>query len=89
LHVPLAPYQSECIPQAHAELYHVEDKNLQTLVAQAGLPEKYAAVLRRYRTNYYAIMRLTGVARKYKIDKQRAPNSYGIHYHFRYPMALD
>lgn len=71
----LFPYATASAPQARAELYHVETADLQTLVAQAGLPEQYAAVLRRYRTQYYAIMRLTGLPRHAPVttDTQTTP----------------
>ncbi len=82
----LTPYQSASTPQARAELYRVEEKDLQALVSRAGLPEKYATVLRRYRTNYYAIMHLTGVAHRKQSVENGVPNSYGVHYHFRHPM---
>lgn len=68
----LSPYTSTSMPAGSAELYHVStDHDLQALIAQAGLPAKYDAVLRKYHTAYYAIMRLHGQA-----------DTQGLHFHF-------
>jgi hypothetical protein len=75
-----SPYQQVTTPSARAELYHVDAADLPALLAQAGLPVKYADALKRYNTPYFAIMRLTGAAGS-AVDKFSI-HPRGVHYHF-------
>ncbi|HEY3378799.1 MAG TPA: hypothetical protein VGL77_15030, partial [Armatimonadota bacterium] len=73
----LPAFKRVSIPAGSAELYHVSDTHdLQTLLAQAGLPARYAKVLQRYHTAYYAIMRLHGQ------KPGKAGATQGLHFHF-------
>ncbi len=83
----LSPYASTTLPAGSAELYHLStDEDLQALVAKSGLPERYAAVLRRYHTPYYAIMRLHGPT---KAPDKNALTSQGLHFHFTHRTTGD
>jgi len=82
-----SPYASIALPAGSAELYHVSnDEDLQTLLAKAGLPARYASVLHRYHTSYYAIMRLHGPA---KVLAKNAVSTQGLHFHFTHRTAGD
>ena len=61
-------------------------KDLQSLVAKAGLPARYASVLQRYHTTYYAIMRLHGPT---KAPDKNAYTPQGLHFHFTHRTAGD
>jgi hypothetical protein len=81
----IAPYAEHSTPVAKAELYRVQETDLPMLVSKAGLPEKYTQVLKRYKTKYFAVMRLTGQsAPKTAVTKGAVR---GVHYHFRHPIA--
>ncbi len=80
----LLPYATATTPHARAELYEIGKEDLQTLIAQAGLPAKHAAPLKKYRTRFFAVMRLTGLG----IDpKDREAMLRGVHYHFTHPLT--
>jgi len=85
----LSPYQVNSTPNVKAELYHVPRENLRALVEKAGLPARYTQVLRRYNTEYYAVMHLTGTGKKEpQADQDEKPSAVdGVHYHFRHPMS--
>ncbi|MHB9026409.1 MAG: hypothetical protein ACYC7E_19900 [Armatimonadota bacterium] len=93
---PLAPYHSVSTPNAAADLYLVSDRDdLQTLIAQAKLPARYADVLAKYHTSYFAVMRLTGLDKESaQASGKKGKNSSrtvsfperGVRYHFRHPM---
>jgi hypothetical protein len=65
----------------------VAERDLLTLVRQAGLPEQYVDTLKRYQTEYFAVMRLTGIDPG-TADGLRIPPT-GIHYHFRHAMRSE
>jgi len=72
------PYTSVTVPGGSAELYQLSaEHDLQALVAKAGFPAKYATVLRRYRTPYYAIMRLHASPKA-----KEGQTDQGLHFHF-------
>lgn len=76
---PLSPYRTVATAGARAELYRIKEQDLAALVARAKLPAAYAQHLRKYRTPYFAVMKLTGTG-------AQPDNSRGVHYHFRHPM---
>jgi hypothetical protein len=81
----LHSFQTVAIPAGSAELYRVETgEDLQELVRQAGLPEEYAKTLHKYETEYFAIMRLKGMAREADDKEFKAAASQGVHYSFRH-----
>ncbi|MHB9023579.1 MAG: hypothetical protein ACYC7E_05310 [Armatimonadota bacterium] len=80
----VSPYEVAKTPHARAEFYRVQDKDLPALVARAGLPAKYASSLKKYQTQYFAVMHLTSIAIQ---DGASPRRPRGIHYHFRHPMA--
>ncbi|MHB9109475.1 MAG: hypothetical protein ACYDCO_20660 [Armatimonadota bacterium] len=83
----LVPFATHATPHASAELYRIEEKDLQQLVVQAGLPAKYAKPLKKYHTCYFAVMRLTGlnVKRTPAVDSER-DSIRGVRYHFRHAL---
>jgi len=86
----LVPYDIKTTAHARAELYKITAKDLQQLVAQAGLPLKYAEPLKKYKTPYFAVMRLTGA--KNAKDEQEAESLFsnqGVCYRFRHPVPPD
>ena len=95
--LPPKPYDTQQVPFGSAELYHLStEQSLQALVAKAGLPAKYARVLKHYQTNYYAVMRLHGPemtpALKAGIDAfVKAGGVFhlgeGLHFHFTHLTA--
>ena len=44
----LQPYAIQETQHARAELYHIQEKDLQQLISQSGLPAKYLAPLQKY-----------------------------------------
>lgn len=81
----LDPYTVRETAHARAELYKVQAKDLQQLVAQAGLPEKYAEPLKKYKTPYFAVMRLTGPGPKDRLPGSTAAiRPGGVCYRFRH-----
>ena len=87
---PLKPYEVQTTAHARAELYKIKAKDLQQLVAQAGLPAQYAEPLKKYKTPYFAVMRLAGA--KQAKDEQERPSLFGnqgVCYTFRHPVPPD
>jgi len=87
---PLVPYDVKTTAHARAELYKIKAKDLQQLVAQAGLPAKYAEPLKKYKTPYFAVMRLIGT--KNETDQPEAESLFGnqgICYRFRHAVPPD
>jgi len=81
----LNPYAVHTTAHARAELYTVPAKDLPQLVAQAGLPAKYAEPLKKYNTSFFAVMRLTGSLRDGKPSQvQSSLQGAGVCYHFRH-----
>jgi len=78
----LVPYEVHTTAHARAEIYKIQAKDLQQLVAQAGLPAKYAEPLKKYRTPYFAVMRLTGM--KAPAEKKAPFGNRGVCYHFHH-----
>ena len=80
-----SPYASTSVAAGSASLYKVsDDRDMQALVAQSGLPARYATVLKRYHTHYYAIMKLHGLE---KLPAKKYGTSQGIHYHFTHQVS--
>ncbi len=82
----LAPYETNNTPNARAELYQVGERDLPALLAKADLPAEQAHSLAKYRTPFFAVMRLTG-AGDGLADRQHPVASRGVHYYFRHPMT--
>jgi hypothetical protein len=79
---PLTPDATYEVATARAELYSgVKPGDLQTLVAQAGLPASYAEPLKRYRTEHFAVMTLRGMAAPPPVEGTPV-STRGVHYHF-------
>jgi hypothetical protein len=81
----LSSYQIVSTANAKAELYQVEEQDLQALLARVGLPLSYADVLRKYQTQYFAVMHLTGTQAGDQPGK--ALQGRGVHYSFQHVMA--
>ena len=83
--VRLLPYATDATPHARAELYNINNGDLQQLIKQSGLPAQYLQALAKYRTPYFAVMHLTGLSRA----EQQNPklSGRGIRYHFTHHIA--
>jgi hypothetical protein len=81
---PLAPYATSETPHARAELYRIGQDDLQRLIRQSGLPDEYRKPLEKYRTPYFAVMRLKGVASP---KPQTAMSGRGVRYHFTHRLT--
>lgn len=83
--LPLKPYVVSETTQARAELYAIGANDLQQLIKQSGLPEKYLQPLKKYHTPYFAVMHLKGLAHT---DKQPfMDNTHGVRYHFTHRLT--
>ena len=81
----LNPYAVQQTAHARAELYKVQAKDLQQLVAQAGLPAEYVKPLKKYTTSFFAVMRLTGPGPKDRLPGSTAViRPEGVCYRFRH-----
>ena len=83
----LSPYNPMNVPVAHAEVYPAAGQDLAALVARAGLPSRYARVLQRYHTPYFAVVNLKGIGVR---DKDRGESDHhpqGFHYHYTHHMS--
>jgi len=88
--VVLTPYEVHETSHARAELYKIQAKDLQQLVAQSGMPVEYAEPLKRYQTPYFAVMRLTGSQPDNKISGESAiVKPGGIYYRFHHATMAD
>lgn len=80
----MRPYRVTETAHARAELFRgVQAQDLPALVARAGLPAKYAEPLKRYHTQHFAVMRLTGPKAGEKTG------GTGVRYHFRHAIPAD
>ena len=66
----LLPYATDVSPHARAELYNINNGDLQQLIKQSGLPAQYLQALAKYRTPYFAVMHLTGLSRAETTESQ-------------------
>jgi hypothetical protein len=82
----LSPYAVHRTAHASAELYKVEAKDLQQLVEQAGLPAEYAEPLKKYKTSFFAVMRLTGPKREKETEMLSPLEGSGVCYRFRHAL---
>ena len=76
----LTPYATDATPHASAELYRIDNGDLQQLLTQSGLPEKYLQPLAKYHTPFFAVMHLKGFSIAEKSANKMSGR--GIHYHF-------
>jgi hypothetical protein len=84
----LTPYAVRETEHAHVELYRkVEARDLPQLVAQAGLPAKYAEPLQKYHTEHFAIMRLAGPTTQEEESGSNWGSGVCYTFHHRLPPA--
>ncbi len=81
----LLPYATNITPHASAELFNIRAGDLQQLIRQSGLPEKYLQPLAKYHTPYFAVMRLRGLSIAEK--NHSAISGRGIRYHFTHHLS--
>ena len=81
----LTPYATDETPHASAELFNIGGHDLQQLLKQSGLPEKYLKPLKKYRTPYFAVMRLKGLANSG--TPTGGISGRGIRYHFTHQIT--
>ena len=80
----ISAFQVSSTPHAKAMLYKInaEGNDLQQLIKQSGLPAKLIEPLMKYKTRYFAVMKLTGV----KKDNRRGFGK-GIMYTFSHKLT--
>ncbi len=81
----LLPYAVTETAHARVALFNLGTQDLQTLVAQSGLPTKYLQPLRKYHTPHFAVIHLKGLT----TAERTAPtlDGRGICYHFTHQLT--
>ncbi|MEI7833725.1 MAG: hypothetical protein WCJ56_11085, partial [bacterium] len=81
----ITPYVTIETAHARAEMYEIGSSDLQQLIKQSGLPEQYLQPLEKYRTPYFAVMRLKGL--EIDASKPKTISGQGVRYHFTHQIT--